>query len=121
MEKGWSFKFRILIKKEDDLWVAYCLELDLVAASLSKKEVEKDIVAIIREQVRYSIVNDDMQNLFRDAPKEVWDEFRACEERMKPRQQEYKTRKKSTPSAEFPPISLVTNKCWSTPLATCCV
>lgn len=119
MEKDWSLKFRILIKKEEDLWVAHCLELDLVTASPSKKEVEKDIIGIVKEQVRYCIANDNMRNLFRDAPKEVWDEFRACEERIKPRQQEYKTRRKSTPSAEYPPISLITNKCWSPLEARC--
>ncbi len=95
------------------------LELDLVAASPSKKEVEKDIVSIIRENVRYCIVYDNMENLFRNAPKDVWEEFRACEERTKPRRQTVKPQKKSIPSAEFPPISFVTNKCWS-PLDACC-
>ncbi len=119
MEKDWSFTFRILIKKQEDLWVAHCLELDLVAAAPSKKEVEKDIVSIIREQVRYCIVNDNMENLFRSAQKKVWNEFRACEESMKPRRQKVKPQRESTPSADFPPISFVTNKCWS-PLDACC-
>ncbi|MGO8878367.1 MAG: hypothetical protein ACLPVO_18890 [Desulfomonilaceae bacterium] len=64
MKKEWKFTFSILIKKQEDLWVAHCLGLDLVAASPSKEEVEKDIVDICLEQVRYSIVNDDMENLF---------------------------------------------------------
>jgi hypothetical protein len=119
VEKDWSFKFRILIKKQDNLWVAHCLELDLVAADPTKEVAEKNIISIIREQIRYCIVNDNMENLFRNAPKEVWDEFRACEQRMKPRQQEYRTRRKSTPSADFPPISLITNKCWSPMDAYC--
>jgi hypothetical protein len=52
MTREWAFKFRILIRKEEDLWVAHCLELDLVAAALTEKEVEEDIVAVITEQVR---------------------------------------------------------------------
>lgn len=115
LKKEWKFSFRILIKKQDDLWVAHCLELDLVAASPSKEVVEKDIVDICLEQVRYSIVNDDMENLFVNAPKEVWDEFNACKKKAKPRLQVYTPPQKNTPS-----ISLITNKCWSPPMAACC-
>jgi hypothetical protein len=108
VKKEWKFEFRILIKKEDDLWVAHCLELDLVSASPSKEEVEKDIISIINEQVRYCITNDNMENLFRDAPQEVWDEFNACKQETKPRQKQYTPHKRHTPS-----ISFITNNCWS--------
>ncbi|MHB8202660.1 MAG: hypothetical protein ACYDHG_03020 [Desulfomonilaceae bacterium] len=106
MKKEWKFNFRILINEQEDLWVAHCLELDLVAASPTKEEFEKDIIDICLEQVRYSIVNDDMENLF-VAPQEVWDEFNACKRKAKPRLQVYAPQQKHTPS-----ISLVTNRFW---------
>ncbi len=96
------------------LTVAHCLELGIVAASPSKEEVEKDIISIIKEQVRYCIVNDNMENLFRNAPEEVWEEFRACKKRTKPHQQEFEAQKGPIP------ISFVTNNCCS-PLDACCV
>ena len=74
-EGKWSFVFSILLKKHEDLWVAHCLELDLVVAAPTREEAESDILSIIDEQVRYCITNNNMENLFRDAPKEVWDEF----------------------------------------------
>lgn len=116
MEKDWSFTFKILIKKQGDLWVAHCLELDLVTAASTKEEVEKDIFSVISEQVRYCIVNDNMENLFRSAPKEVWDEFRACEEH---KDQEFKTPIKRHPKPDSPPISFLASKGWSSLDARC--
>jgi hypothetical protein len=107
VKKEWKFSFNILIKKEESIWVAHCLELDLVTESLSLEEVERDIVAIIKKQVSYCIANNNMENLFRSAPKEVWDEFKACKEKKKPRNQEFIARKRPIP------ISFVTNNCFS--------
>ena len=118
MNKDWSFNFRILIKKEDELWVAHCLELDLVAVAPTEAHVEEDIVAVITEQVRYCIVNDNMDYLFRSAPKEVWDEYQACEKRMKPRDRLIKAPAKGTALADFPPISFTASACRS-PVSVC--
>jgi hypothetical protein len=118
MKKDWAFKFRILMKKEEDLWVAHCLELDLVATALSEKQVEEDIVAVILEQVRYCIVNDNMANLFRNAPKEIWDEFYACEKNMKPRQRTVKAPRRRQSLSDFPPISFMTSAC-KAPASSC--
>ncbi len=118
MKKGWSFKFRILLKKKEDLWVAHCLELDLVAAALTEKQAEEDIVAVIIEQVRYCIVNDNMDHLFKNAPKEVWDEFQSCEKSMKPRNRVVKAPRRGTALPDFPPISFTTTACRS-PMNAC--
>ncbi len=118
MKKDWSFKFRILVRQQEDLWVAHCLELDLVAAAPTETAVEEDIVAVIVEQVRYCIVNDNMDHLFRNAPKDVWDEYRACEKRMKPRDRVVNAPPKGTVVADFPPISFTASACRS-PLSAC--
>lgn len=107
MKKEWKFNFRILIKKQEDLWVAHCLELDLVTESPSKEEVERDIVAIIKRQVSYCIANNNMENLFRSAPKEVWDEFKTCKVKEKPLIREFIARKRPIP------VSFVTSNCFS--------
>jgi hypothetical protein len=62
-------------------------------------------ICIIKEQVRYCIVNDNIENLFRNAPEEVWEEFRECKRRTKPHQQEFEAQKGPIP------ISFVTNNC----------
>lgn len=72
----WSFVFSILVKHQDDMWTAHCLELDLVAVGSSKEEAEEDLKSIIKAQVEYCIHHDNMENLFRSAPQELWNEFR---------------------------------------------
>ncbi len=114
MKRNWSFELRILIRREDDLWVAHCLELDLVAAALTEKQAEEDIIAVIMEQVRYCIVNDNMDYLFRKVPKEIREEYYACERSEQPT-----TRLVEAPSTkdrlspDYPPISFTANSCRS--------
>lgn len=75
MSDKWSFVLSILIRHQDDIWVAHCLELDLVVVAPSMKEAEEDLKSIMRAQIEYCIDNDNMDNLFRRAPQEMWDEF----------------------------------------------
>ena len=72
-------QFRILFKEiEEGEWLAHCLELDIVTTADTADQVEKDIIDLIIAQVTYAIENDNMHNLYRDAPREVWDEFFQC-------------------------------------------
>ena len=108
VEENRRFVFSTLLRRQDDLWIAHCLELDLVAAAPSMQDAETDLLSIIDEQVRYCITNNNMENLFHDAPKELWDEYRECKKQTRPRQIKF------SPSLELaPPISFVTNNCLS--------
>lgn len=118
MKKNWSFEFRILVKRQDDLWVAHCLELDLVAAAPTEEQAQQEMADIILEQVRYCIANDNMDHLFRSAPAEVWEEYRACEKQRKPVNRVIKAPPKGTFAEDYPPISFVASACRS-PLDVC--
>jgi len=78
MEK--SITFNILAKKEDNLWIAHCLELDIVATSKTLKVLKKEIVDLIITQINYAFSNNNLKNLYHPAPAEVWKEFYACKE-----------------------------------------
>ena len=78
MEK--SMTFNILVKKEDDLWIAHCLELDIVATSPVLKTVKKEIVDLITTQIDYAFNNNNLDNLYHPAPKEVWAQFYKCKD-----------------------------------------
>jgi hypothetical protein len=80
-EDGWRFRFRFLVREEEGLFVAYCLELDLVTAAKSEEEAVKDLIDITIEQVRYCLANDNMDHLFRRAPEEIWREYYNCEKK----------------------------------------
>ncbi|MCP4576134.1 MAG: hypothetical protein GY846_07615 [Deltaproteobacteria bacterium] len=83
VENGMSVN--ILINKEGGLFVAHCLELDIVTTGDSFVQVQKDVVALICAQIDYAFSNDNLENLFHPAPKEVWAEFYKCRERTEKR------------------------------------
>jgi len=118
IKDGWQFRFRILIKKEDDLWVAHCLELDLVANAPSKEQVQKEIVNVIIAQVRYCLVHDNMDYLFRRAPEDVWEEYNACRQQDSPKliikkEVAIPAPKKKTLADELPPVWFTAKACWA--------
>lgn len=110
---GWRFLFRFLVRKEDDLFVAYCLELDLVATGKTEDEAVKDLMDVTVEQVTYCIVNDNMDRLFRRAPEEIWNEYYRCEESTAPKLRRIKGPSKEALKTDLPPFSFVASACRS--------
>lgn len=74
-----SITFHCLIKKEEDLFIAHCLELDIVATATTIKEAQEDMTDLIIAQVRYAFIHDNVDNLFKAAPAKVWKEFYECD------------------------------------------
>jgi len=80
-----SMIFNILVKEEDNLYVAHCLELDIVATGETPDEARREIVALVCAQVDYAFSNDNIDNLYHPAPREVWKEFFECNDRNETR------------------------------------
>ena len=74
-DKTGSMIFSVLVKKEGDMWVAHCLELDIVTTARSLDAVKADMNDLIAAQVDYAFCNDNLENLYRPAPPEVWKKF----------------------------------------------
>jgi len=70
-----GFIFSVLITKEDDKYVAHCLELDIVTTAPTFSEARDDIGDLILAQVKFAYENDNLEHLYKPAPKEIWDEF----------------------------------------------
>ena len=75
MRKTISMVFNILAKKEGESWIAHCLELDIVATAQSLETVKGEMKDLILAQVDYAFSNDNLENLYRPAPAEVWKAF----------------------------------------------
>lgn len=112
-EDGWRFRFRFLVRKEEDSFVAYCLELDLVTAAKTEDEAVKDLIDVTIEQVRYCIMNDCMDSLFRRAPDEIWNEYYSCEKSAKPKPRIIRAPSKEWPATDLVPFSFVASACRS--------
>jgi predicted RNase H-like HicB family nuclease len=85
METETSMVFNVLIKKEMDLFVAHCLELDIVATGKTLDEAKGDLKDLIEAQVECAFANNNLDNLFRPAPSEAWREFYSCTSRPEER------------------------------------
>jgi hypothetical protein len=81
MRKTISMVFNILAKKEGESWIAHCLELDIVATAQSLETVKGEMKDLILAQVDYAFSNDNLENLYRPAPAEVWKAFYQCQSR----------------------------------------
>jgi len=78
LSKGVGMTFNILIKEEGGMYVAHCLELDIVATANTLKQVQSDIRDLIKAQVDYAFAHENLDNLYHPAPPEVWKEFYEC-------------------------------------------
>ncbi len=70
-----EMRLDILIKREEDYYLAYCLQFDLVATDDTKEGVRKAIIVLCRAHIEFSLKNENMEYLFSPAPKEVWAEY----------------------------------------------
>ena len=105
-----SMIFNVIIKKEDNLFIAHCLELDIVATGKIQKDVEKDMGELIVAQVDYAFSNDNLEHLYKPAPKEVWEDFYKCKGH-KEKKHQLRTRPKKSARKAFVPPMITTSTC----------
>lgn len=71
--KNPSIKLNVLVYREENEWIAHCLQMDLVAASEDKVSVQDDIIDLIKAHVVYALENDNIDHIFKSAPAEEWE------------------------------------------------
>jgi predicted RNase H-like HicB family nuclease len=72
-----KIRLDILIKKEENYFLAHCLQFDIVTTADTLKDVRKDIIDLCRAHIEYAHAHDNLEYLFSPAPKEVWAEYLA--------------------------------------------
>ena len=65
----------VLLTKEETLYVAHGLQLDLVATGETLEEAKRDLLDVVEVQINYAFQHDNLEHLFRPAPGEVWKKF----------------------------------------------
>ena len=65
-----------VVYQEGDLVVAHALQLDLVVTAATEEAAVNDLVDVCVAQVRYAFENDNLDNLIRSAPNNIWDMWR---------------------------------------------
>jgi hypothetical protein len=70
-----DIRLDILIKREEDYYLAHCLQFDIVATDDSLVRVKEAIIDLCLAHIENSVQNDNLAYLFSPAPKEVWAEY----------------------------------------------
>ena len=117
MKTNASMIFNVLVKKDNDLYIAHCLELDIVATSKDLEEVKTDIVDLIKAQVDYAFSHDNLDYLYHPAPSEIWQEFYACKEEQVEQRINIKS-KFGEKTEQFVPPWIIARTCTSLGAAT---
>jgi hypothetical protein len=63
---------RFVVYREDDVWLAHCLELDIVAEGASANEALRDALRLCAVQFEFAVEQGDISSAFRAAPPEFW-------------------------------------------------
>jgi hypothetical protein len=103
--------FNILIKEDEDMFIAHCLELDIVATADSVKQAQKDIIALVCAQVDFAFSNNNLDNLYHPAPVEIWKEFFACKEQVEKRYKLDAVFEKDSSKEVFVPPWIIAKTC----------
>lgn len=62
----------ILCYKEEDYFVAHCLQMDLVTTANTIDEAFLDMKDLIITQIEFAAENNNLENIFKPAPPEIW-------------------------------------------------
>ncbi len=60
---------------EDGVWIAHCLELDIVAEGTDAKDAVDSLISLCDLQITTAMEEGDIESIFRAAPPEVWKMF----------------------------------------------
>jgi predicted RNase H-like HicB family nuclease len=71
-EKMQTQSVHVIFYREDDYYVAHCLEFDLVAQGQNLNDAFKNLLDAIELQATYALESDDPSILFNPAPAEYW-------------------------------------------------
>ncbi len=85
------FSLHVLVYREDDFWLAHCLEFDAVAQGGTPEQARAGLIDAIETLVSDAIEHGDEAGLYSPAPAELWRRFgqaKASEVRFNMRQLE---------------------------------
>ena len=67
--------FRLVVYREGEIWLAHCLELDIVGEGASAEEAVETAMEVCAMQIESTMECGDIESIFRAAPPEIWKMF----------------------------------------------
>ena len=75
-----QFTFHVLIERKEEVHVAHCLEMGLVATADTPDDLPAIMVKMIVRQLEFALKNENFQDIYHPAPREVWEKCKKAEE-----------------------------------------
>jgi predicted RNase H-like HicB family nuclease len=75
---------RGVVYREGDVWIAHCLELDVVAEGDTPEKAIQDAVDLCVFQIETAVENNDLESVFRPAPSKFWTLFNSESAKRRP-------------------------------------
>jgi predicted RNase H-like HicB family nuclease len=72
---------RALIYRDDDCWVAHCLETDVVADGPTPAKAYASLLSLTNLQIAAALEEGDIRSIFRPAPEEIHAQFACADDR----------------------------------------
>ena len=74
-ESRLSINLSAIVYQEDGVWIAHCLELDIVAEGKDPDDAIEGLISLCDLQIKVALEEGDLPSIFRPAPPEVWQMF----------------------------------------------
>lgn len=72
-----SFCVRVVLYREEEMWIAHCLEFDVIGSGETQSKAVSDLTTAMQIQIEQSIKHNNVRNLFRPADSGVYAMFAA--------------------------------------------
>jgi predicted RNase H-like HicB family nuclease len=76
---------RALLYRGDGVWIAHCLELDLVADGATPHQAITALMELTEFQIETAMEEGDLSSIFRPAPPDIQSAFAVAQDRRAPR------------------------------------
>ena len=70
-----SITLRGIIYPEEGVWLAHCLEMDIVAEGKTPEQALRDVIDLCQWQLQVAKKEGDIGSAFKPAPREYWKLF----------------------------------------------
>jgi hypothetical protein len=77
-----SITLRGIIYPEEGVWLAHCLEMDIVAEGKTPEQALRDVIDLCNWQLQVAKTQGDIESAFRPAPPEYWKLFFLAQKKM---------------------------------------
>jgi len=88
---NFSINLSAVAYREDQLWLAHCLELDIVAEAKSVDDAIQSLISLCDLQIKVAIEDGDLQSIFRPAPPKFWKLFTLAQKKQLRHKRSFKT------------------------------